>query len=677
MNFNTQLATLGGAFKLYAKRLQKLGIFTVNDLLYHIPFRYEDFSNISKINRLSLGEITTLQGKVTEIKNIYTKNFKKIQEARIADETGSVDTIWFNQPFLTRVIHAGDEISISGRADWYNRKVSMVSPQYEIVYEKDNLGNFKTIHTGRFVPVYSETKGVSSKWLRRQIYKIIYEYKLIQEEYIPYPILKDQDLIGINEAIEQIHFPNKLEQTVKAKQRLSFDELFLMLLSAESRKKNWRKILKGKAFEVENFKTNISRFWESLPFDLTNAQLKSIHDILADVSKETPMNRLLQGDVGSGKTVVATIIMYLAFLNNMQSILMAPTQILAEQHFSTISKLLSPLKISVELATGSVKPKNKFDILVGTHAVLSEKINFDNLGLVVIDEQQRFGVEQRAIIRKKGDNPHVLTMTATPIPRTVALTLYGDLDLSVLDEMPKGRKFIKTWLVPNEKRENGYKWMEKELKENNSQAFIVCPFIEESESMTTVKAATKEFETLQKNVFSNLKLGLLHGKMKATEKSKILEKFRKNEIDILVATPVVEVGIDFPNATIIVIEAAERFGLAGLHQLRGRVGRGEKKSYCLLFTESLNPETKQRLTAMEKIHNGAELAELDLQLRGPGEIYGTVQSGKRVLKVATFSDLTLIEKAKSEAQKILPEIDKYPILLAKVQNTNAKEISPD
>jgi ATP-dependent DNA helicase RecG len=357
---------------------------------------------------------------------------------------------------------------------------------------------------------------------------------------------------------------------------------------------------------------------------------------------------------------------------------MAPTEILAQQHFKTVSQLLTPFKIKVGLATGNKKTKTKdFDVMVGTHAVLEKEITFDNLGLVVIDEQQRFGVEQRALIKSKGKNPHLLTMTATPIPRTIALTMYGDLDLSILDEMPRGRKLIKTWLVPAEKRENAYSWIEKQIKDTKSQVFIVCPFIEESETMQTVRAASKEFENLQKNVFKNLKLGLLHGKMKGKEKEEVLGKFRDGKIDILVATPVVEVGIDIPNATIIVIEAAERFGLAQLHQLRGRVGRGDKQSYCLLFTESLNSQTLERLKAMEKHHVGAELAELDLRLRGPGEIYGTMQHGRKMLKIASFSDFDLIQKVKKEAGKIFPKLSAYPRLSEKLKKINLKQVSQD
>jgi ATP-dependent DNA helicase RecG len=357
---------------------------------------------------------------------------------------------------------------------------------------------------------------------------------------------------------------------------------------------------------------------------------------------------------------------------------MAPTEILANQHFETLKKLFSPFKVKVELLTGSTKKiDDKFDILIGTHALVYKKAKFKKLGLIVIDEQQRFGVEQRGILRAKGDNPHLLTMTATPIPRTVALTMYGDLDLSILDEMPKERLRVKTWLVPPVKRNGAYNWIEKQIIESKDQVFIVCPFIEESESMLTVKAATKEFERLKKEVFPKLKLGLLHGKMKAKEKDEILNKFREGKIDILVSTPVVEVGIDIKNASVMLIEEAERFGLAQLHQLRGRVGRGTKQSYCLLFTESKNEQTLERLKALETIYSGAVLAELDLKLRGPGQIYGTSQHGVPQLKVASFSDFDLIEKTKKEAEKIYPEIDKYKELKQKIEELSSSQVSPD
>jgi len=672
MNLQTPVATQGRVFKLYAKRLEKLGIQTFEDFLYHIPSRYDDFSLISKINRVQPGEVVTIQGTVSEITNEFTKNFKRIQKAEIADETGTIEVIWFNQPYLTKVIHAQDRIAISGKIDWFLRKIVMQSPDYEIITDSP------AIHTGRLVPVYPETKGLTSKWIRRQTYNLIRDNKHQFIEYLPESTIKDQELFSFNQAVEEIHFPKLPINAFYSRKRLAFDELFLLQLSAMHRKLNWNKNLISNPFSVDKFKDKINEFINKLPFILTNAQKRVIDEIFKDLALEKPMNRLLEGDVGSGKTVVSAIAMYLTFLNGFQSVLMAPTEILAQQHYQTISKLLQPFKIKIGFATGSQKTKFKdFDVMVGTHAVLEKGISFDKLGLVVIDEQQRFGVEQRALIRSKGKNPHLLTMTATPIPRTIALTLYGDLDLSILDEMPHGRKQIKTWLVPDEKRISGYSWIEKQINETKSQVFIVCPFIEESETMQTVKAASKEFENLQKNVFKKLKLGLLHGKMKSKDKEAVLEKFRTGKIDILVATPVVEVGIDIPNATIIVIEAAERFGLAQLHQLRGRVGRGDKQSYCLLFTESKNPETLERLKAME-IHNfGAELAELDLKLRGPGEIYGTMQHGRKMLKIASFSDFDLIQKVRKEAEKIFPKLNSFPKLLEKLKSVNLKKISPD
>jgi len=675
MDLQTPIKEAGALYKKYASRLEKLDIKTYEDFLYHIPFRYEDYSLISKIGNVQAGEVVTIQGTVAEIKNEFTKSWKRLQKAKIQDETGTIDVIWFNQPYLINVIRKGDSISLSGKIDWYLHKIVLQSPEYEVT-----ANYHETIHTGRLVPVYPETRGVSSKWLRRQTYKILQDNKQKILEYIPSSILVNNELMGLIEALEQIHFPKKLKYAERAKQRLAFDELFLMQLAALQKRFEWQSKLKSQPLAISSYKKQIEQFWENLPFELTNAQKRAVSEIFRDLGSSSPMNRLLEGDVGSGKTVVSAIAMYLAYLNNYQSVFMAPTEILAQQHYNTISNLLSPFGVNVNLITGSKKLKIenlKLKILVGTHAVLSKKVTFDKLGLVVIDEQQRFGVEQRAIIRQKGKNPHLLTMTATPIPRTIALTMYGDLDLSYLDEMPKGRKYIKTWLVGIEKRNAAYEWIKKQIKETKSQAFIICPFIEESESMQTVKAATKEYENLKKNIFSDLRLGMLHGKLKAKEKDKVLQDFRDKKIDILVATPVVEVGIDIPNATIIVIEASERFGLAQLHQLRGRVGRGDKQSYCLLFTESKGERITARLKAMETIHVGAELAELDLKLRGPGDLYGTMQHGMQHLKVASFSDFALIEKTKKEAEKIFPRLRSYPLLLEKLNSITIKNISPD
>jgi len=683
--------------KLYAARLEKLGILTFYDFLFHLPSRYEDYSMISKIAEIQTGETVTIQGQVLEIKTQYMRGarIKTMQKATVTDGTGTIELTWFNQPFLTRSILPNTTISASGKADRFGRSrtLSLQSPEYEIL-----VNSSQGIHTGRLIPVYPETQGVSSKWLRRQIYNILTQHLNELTEYLPEIIVKQNHLMEFTNAIQEIHFPKSLETAEKAKERLAFDELFLMQLAANKRRTEWQKKLKGQQFEIKKYQKQIETCIHSLPFKLTNAQQTALDKITHDLTKETPMNRLLQGDVGSGKTVVAAIAMYIAYLNGYQSVLMAPTEILAQQHFATIEKLLEPLGVKTDLVTGSQKlglkikdkklkkipkssilnPKSyEYDILIGTHAVLSDKIQFNKLGLVVIDEQQRFGVEQRSVIRQKGDNPHLLTMTATPIPRTVALTMYGDLDLSYLNEMPHGRKKIKTWLVPPEKRNGAYDWIRKQIQETKSQTFIICPFIEPSETMQTVRAVNQEYERLRKDVYPDLQLGLLHGKQKAKEKDTILEQFRNRELAILVATPVVEVGIDIPNATIIMIEASERFGLAQLHQLRGRVGRGDKQSYCLLFTDSKNAQTSTRLKAMETTHSGAELAELDLRLRGPGNLYGTAQHGIPKLKAASFSDTMLIQKAKAAADQIFSELSRYPLLNQQIEQTNSANISPD
>lgn len=695
MNLQTPISEVSRAFKMFAGKLEKLHIYTLSDLLLHIPSRYEDYSLVSKIGQVQPGETVTVRGQIVSIKNDYMRGrFRTMQKATVADDTGDIELVWFNQPYLTRAVHEGDTVSISGKVDTFGRKTVMTSPDFEIL----NGENVQTVHTGRLVPVYPETKGISSKWLRRQIHKYLDELSNEIEEFLPDSVLKKNALMFFPEALRQVHFPDTEEVARKARERLAFDELFLLHLNTLHRKSQWEKDLKGHAFTISKYKKEIDAFWEALPFQLTGAQRRAVTEIFKDLAMTKPMNRLLQGDVGSGKTVVATIAMYIAHLNGFQSVLMAPTEILATQHFDTISNLLSPFGVSVNLVTGSkykvssIKQKeanskkilntkylihNTFDILVGTHAVLSDKINFTRLGLVIIDEQQRFGVEQRGIIRSRGKNPHLLTMTATPIPRTVALTLYGDLDLSFLDEMPKDRQMIKTWLVPSEKRDAGYEWIRKQIVGTKSQAFIICPFIDVSESMQTVKAASEEYERLKKEVFPDLRVGLLHGRLKAKEKDAVLAQFREGSFHILVATPVVEVGIDIPNATIMLIEAAERFGLAQLHQLRGRVGRGSKQSYCLLYTESTTERTIQRLEAMETMHVGAELAELDLKLRGPGELYGVMQSGHRGLRVASFSDFPLIEKSKRAADEIHPHLSEYPALMKKTTPVTGRSVSPD
>jgi ATP-dependent DNA helicase RecG len=702
MTLQTTLNEAGRLYKMYAGRLEKLNIYTLEDFLFHLPFRYDDFSQVTKIAQIQSGEVVTIRGQVLSMQNIFTRSYKKIQKALVTDDTGTIEVTWYNQPFLLKNIQVNDTLSLSGKADIYHNKLVLMSPQYEIVYpENEDNETINSLHTGRLVPVYPETKGISSKWLRRQIFKLLNQYENEIIDHIPDYLLSKYGYPSLRDALFRVHFPDDFEQAGKARERLAFDELLLLQLKSKQRKAEWEKELQGYPFTVNEFRKEIDIFSRSIPFELTASQQQAVQDIYNDLVKDKPMNRLLQGDVGSGKTIVGAYAMYLAHLNGFQSVLMAPTEILAQQHYAGIKQLLEPLGVKIAVATGSKKegiilkkPDNKngktsvkkssvvksesdFHILIGTHAVLSEKITFRKLGLVVIDEQQRFGVEQRSVIRAKGNNPHFLTMTATPIPRTVALTMYGDLDISYLSDMPKGRKLIKTWLVPPEKRDGAYAWIRKQILELNSQIFIVCPFIEESENMQTIKAAKVEFERLKMDIFPDLRLGMLHGKLKAKEKDTVLSDFRQKNYDILVATPVVEVGIDIPNATVIMIEAAERFGLAQLHQMRGRVGRGDKQSYCLLFTDSPSQTTFTRLKALETKHNGAELAELDLKLRGPGDIFGTAQSGLPKLKVASFSDFSLIQKTRFEAENIYKTLRTFPLLEKKIQDITVQNVSPD
>ena len=674
----SKVPMIGPAF---ASRLSKLGIATIRDLLWHVPARYEDYSLIAKAATLQEGETVTIQGKVMEIKNVFTRNGFMIQQAKVEDETGIVDVIWFNQRFLTRVLHKGDTISLSGKVQRSGHKLQLESPDYEVIYGlpgqplQEVFLQRAPIHTGRFVPVYSETAGITSKWLRSRLHFLLQQIGqggLEISDHFSDDQISQIGLIGLIEALREVHFPTSLKNAQRAKERLAFDEMLFSQLEAKKRKEDWQKKTVGNKFKIVEIRDQLGHFVKNLSFELTSAQKKVIDEIYKDLAKQTPMNRLLQGDVGSGKTVVAALAMLAARLNGYQSALMAPTEILANQHYQTLQTLLKPLKIGVGIATGSKKDYTGFDVIVGTHALLTDKLNFSRLGFIVIDEQHRFGVGQRAKLTAKGINPHVLTMTAPPIPRTVALTLYGDLDLSLLDEMPKNRRPVRTWVVPKEKRTAAYQW----IRSQHSQAFIVCPLIEESESETLaeVKAAKTEYERLQKEIFPDLKLGLLHGRLKPKEKDAVLTEFRNQKLDILVATPVVEVGIDIPQATIMLIEAADRFGLAQLHQLRGRVGRGDQQSFCLLFTES--EEGIGRLKYLEKLTNGLQLAEIDLKFRGPGQRFGTAQHGRWDLKIADFADLDLVEKSNLLAQKALEHPEEFP-LLHKILETSKINIAPN
>ncbi len=669
MNLKTPLSALTGIGPGCLYKLKRLNLNTLGDLIYHFPFRYDDFSNTTSALEAKIGETVTLQGEIWSIANIYTRSRKIITKAVFNDGTSPIELTWFNSSWLKKQINTGDKLQISGKITKYKNKLSIIAPIWEKI--QDIQKTVTHIHTGRLVPIYPETEGLSSKWFRSKIDNLL--PRILEQIQDPLPEEIKKSMLSLTSAIEKIHFPKNWQETEKARERLGFDELFYITLATRKIRMEWKEKLL-----IEPLKINpkdVKDFIIKLPFILTSAQQKVLKDILDDLKKDHPMNRLLQGEVGSGKTVVAVIAAYLTYKNNLRTLFMAPTEILAFQHFETISKLLKPYKITVGIYTGSKKNARKAQVLIGTHALLSNKLLIDKVGLIIVDEQQRFGVEQRTILRSKAEVPHFLTMTATPIPRTVALTLYGDLDMSVIDEMPVGRAKVKTYLVPEKKRADSYKFIAKRVAAGD-QVYIITPLIELSETLTSVKAAKVEFEHLKK-VFPDLNLNLLHGRMKGKEKEKAINDFRAGKTKILVSTSVVEVGMDNPNATIIIIEGAERFGLSQLHQLRGRVGRGTKESFCLLYTS--NKEDTGRLKLLETTFDGLKLAELDLKIRGGGTIFGTTQSGRFEFKIANFSNLTLLEKTKKETDKLLtqdPTLDKYPQLRAKLQDI-ASKVMPD
>ncbi len=659
------------------EKLESLGIVTIRDFLYHIPFRYDDFSLVSKISEVQPGETVTIQAEVASFSAFITKNGKKLQEAKVTDDTGKLSVIWFNQPFLRSVILPGSTIRLSGPVSWFNHKLVLNAPQYEIV--SGETGD--SLHTGRLVPIYPETAGISSKWMRGRIHFLLESLRSVIEDPIPESIRSQYTLPNLFDALTQIHFPEDIQKADSAKKRLAFDELLILQLLAYTQKRERMAITN--AYICKTPTKKIEAIIKSLPFTLTDDQRTAIDEITGDLSKEVPMNRLLEGDVGSGKTIVAAIAMFSAFQNNLQSVLLAPTQILAEQHYRSLTAVLGTSGVDIRLMTGNTKDRTPATITIGTHAVLSDDVHFSKLGLVVIDEQHRFGVKQRSkltdMVTKSAHVPHLLTMTATPIPRTLAKTVFGTLDISRLKTMPRGRKRVKTWVIRDQKRKNAYEWIRSQIIELHVQAFIVCPLIEDSENFSEVKAVKTEFEQL-KRVFPTLKLGLIHGKLSGSEKSAILQQFRDGEFDILVATPVVEVGIDIPNATIIVIEGSERFGLGQLHQLRGRVGRSEKESYCLLFTSTTQSEPVTRLKAMETMYDGAELAEVDMKLRGPGDILGSRQHGTASMKIASYMDVKAVNDTYDAVKLITkddPELTNLPLLREMVKKSKIETIQQD
>ncbi len=651
-----------------ASKLAKLGVKTIRDLLYFFPRRHLDYSQRSPIAKLEVGEEQTVLATVWEAR-ITRLGAQQGTEVIVGDETGNVRAVWFNQPFLAKNFPTNAQIVLSGKVTEFKNQKVFESPEWELVEDKE------LVHTGRLVPVYPLTRGLYPRQTRNLVKTAIDNWTWQVSDFLPTEIKSRRQLLDLPQAIIQAHYPDSHLMKAEARKRLAFDELFLLQLGVLSKKRDWQESQPGNAFELNG--GNINKFLNSLPFTLTRAQQRVLQEIFADLQKSKPMSRLLQGEVGSGKTVVATAALLVTADNGYQGALMAPTEILAEQHFRNICQLLSkissqndeqanvccyhglfPRPVSFALLTGSLSEKEKeslhqqiqecnVDIVIGTHALIQKGVEFSKLGLAVIDEQHRFGVLQRSALRQKGFNPHILVMTATPIPRTLALTLYGDLDLSVIDELPPGRQEIKTrWLRPDY-RGKAYDFIRRQVAAGQ-QAFIICPLIEESESIEA-RAAVAEYERLSREVFPDLRLGLLHGRMPANDKEKVMQSFRNGRLDILVSTPVVEVGIDVPNATVMLVEAADRFGLSQLHQFRGRVGRGEKQSYCLLLAESPSPEGSQRLKAIEETQDGFALAEKDLELRGPGEFFGTRQSGLPDLRMARLSDTPLLELARNEA----------------------------
>lgn len=665
----------------HLKRLQEMGMLSVRDMLLYFPARYTDEREISRIAEIKIGEVNVVRAIVKSVKSRPSfRGRMAILTALLSDETGSVEAVWFNQPYLAKTLQPQSEVIISGKAkyDAKRGKLTLQNPVVELIKAEQ-------IHTARIVPVYHETElaesyrgpgKISSKWIREKLFPLL-PFAEYFPEFLPKEIIKENGFMKYSEAIRNAHFPETEERLDEAKKRLAFDELFLLQLAALHRRALWRKAAAAGAKKISADWELIKKFTHSLPWALTNSQKKAIYEIITDLGKPFPMSRLLEGDTGSGKTVVAAAAILSVVSAGFQACLLAPTEILARQHMKTLEAVLRPFEIKPALLSGSLKEKEKKEIaeklklgstklIIGTHALLQQHVGFKNLGLAIIDEQHRFGVKQREMLKTYG-GPHILSLTATPIPRTLALILYGDQDLSLLDEMPPSRQKVITRIVPEVKRREAYRWIEREI-EKGRQAFIIFPLIEESE-LLQVKAATQEWQRLQQEIFPQLKIGLLHGQLAPLEKDEQMSKFANGKLDILVSTAVVEVGVDVPNATIMMIEGAERFGLAQLHQFRGRVGRGSEQSYCFLFPTVFNPLTLKRLHTLEKYHSGFKLAEVDLELRGPGEVYGTAQSGIPDLKMASLSDRATIKASQDCAITIIekdPQLQTYPELLARI-----------
>ena len=681
LKMSDEVTQMKGVWRKMEPRLENLGVSTVGDLVYLFPNRHTDYTRIRKVAQLLPGDDQTAILTVWEAGQTMLGRQKSTQ-AVLGDETGNVRAVWFNNPWLASRLKQGCRVSLSGKVTVFRGNLVFQGAECEILDEEDD-----TVHTGRLVPVYPSTQGLSQRFLRTLVRRALDDCLPHIDEFLPEDVLHRAGLIGLRTAVEQMHYPDDWDSFQHARRRLAFDELFMLQLSVLTRRLQWRQA--GGALPLQVDPQALDAFLSTLAFDLTGAQTRAITDIMTDIESDHAMSRLLQGDVGSGKTIVATAAMLAAAYNNTQAALMAPTEILAEQHFLTICRLLDgpgfepaggsiqtlsvaglDRRLTVVLLLGGQRKRLRddmtsllsagmIDVVIGTHALIQESVDIPNLSLAVVDEQHRFGVAQRAKLREKGVRPHFLAMSATPIPRSLAMTLYGDLDVSVIDEMPPGRQPVRTRFVENDRRDAAYEFVRSEL-EAGRQAFVVCPLIDESEVVQT-KAAQEEFDRLSTTVFADRAVGLLHGRMSLVEKEDVMERFKAGRLDVLVATPVIEVGIDVPNATVMLIDGAERFGLSQLHQLRGRVGRGRHQSHCLMLSESPGSESFNRLKLLERTSDGFRLAEEDLKLRGPGDYLGTRQSGLPTFRVAQLTDQDIVSLARREADRVLtadPDLSK-------------------
>ena len=655
LDFDTNLQYLKGVGPARVEVLNKLNLYTVRDIVEYFPRTYEDRGTYKKIGELVDGETTTFKAVLaSSVNETRIRKNMTIYKAIAKDDTGSIILTWFNQPYVKKQLKTDCEYAFYGKIKNTLGRIEIQSPVFEEIGKEKN--------TGRIIPVYPLINGITQNVFRTIVENATNEMKNKYLEVLPEWVRVQNNLVDINYAMKNIHFPDTLQDFEKARYRLAFEELLVMQLGLLRFKIAGEKNYEGISFNKDE---KMDELLSTLPYKLTNAQMRVWQEIDSDMKSEKSMNRLVQGDVGSGKTVVATLAMFKAVRNGYQAALMAPTSILARQHYEGISKMLKPFGIIVELLTGDVTKKNKtlildrlksgeIDILIGTHALIEDNVEFKNIGLVITDEQHRFGVRQRKILSSKGQKTDTLVMTATPIPRTLAIILYGDLDISIIDELPPGRQKIDTYAVRRNLEDRVNNFVKKEISAGR-QAYVVCPLVEESEEMSGVKSVTEQLEYYKK-VFDEYRVEMLHGKMRPKEKDEIMTRFKNAEIDILISTTVIEVGVDVPNATMMVIENAERFGLAQLHQLRGRVGRGKFKSYCILKYDSKSDIVQKRMDIMQKTNDGFVISEKDLELRGPGDFFGTKQHGLPEFKIANlFVDVPILKKAQVVANTILED----------------------